>query len=71
MGALIGSWAGVGSKFESLYFADQPANEKYRGPIYMLGWSCSYEFGPTEIKIYASILFIYGRLQICLVCNII
>ena len=65
------SWARVGSKFGSLFFAGQHANEKNRDPIYMLGWSCSYEFGPTEIKIYASILFIYGRLQICLVCNII
>ena len=37
----IGCWAGVGSKFGSLFFAGQHANEKNRGPICMLGWRCS------------------------------
>ncbi|CAD6240355.1 unnamed protein product [Miscanthus lutarioriparius] len=37
----IGCWAGVGSKFGSLFFAGQHANEKNRGSICMLGWSCS------------------------------
>ena len=37
----IGSWAGVGSKFRSLFFAGRHTNEKNRGPICMLGWSCS------------------------------
>jgi len=37
----IGCWAGVGSKFGSLFFAGQHTNEKNRDPICMLGWSCS------------------------------
>jgi hypothetical protein len=38
----IECWAGVAMDFGSLLFADQYANEKSRGPICMLGWSCSY-----------------------------
>ena len=34
-------WAGVGMYFRSLFFTGQHVNGKSRGPIYMLGWSCS------------------------------
>jgi hypothetical protein len=40
--APIGSWVGVGVNFRPLLYAGQHANEKNRGSICMLGWSCSY-----------------------------
>ena len=35
-------WAGVGLNFRPLLYAVQHINRKNRGPICMLGWSCSY-----------------------------
>jgi len=36
-----GARAGVGLNFRPLLYVAQHANEKNRGPICMLGWSCS------------------------------